>query len=431
MHFFSYTDGSLFCEKVALNLIANEVGTPAYVYSANTIRKNYQALDTALSGLDHHICFAVKANSNISILKLLADAGSGFDIVSGGELYRVLQAGGKGSDCTFAGVGKTVSEIEYALENDIYSFNVESEAELERINSVAGRMGKTAPIAVRVNPDVDAQTHAFISTGKSKNKFGIGIDRAFEVYARAAELPNLKIRGVQSHIGSQILSSKPFREAAEKLAALVQKLHEKYALEFFSFGGGVGIVYENSLASGPAEWWSQPEIKALKPSDYAEAIQSLFAPLGLRILFEPGRFLVGNAGVLLSEVQYVKQTPAKRFTIVDAAMNDLIRPALYEGHHDIHPLREPTKNELLTTDIVGPVCESGDFFAQNRELPQLEQGDRIALMSAGAYGFVMASNYNSRPFLPEVLVSEDRWEIIRERQSYEDLIAGERLLSLE
>ncbi|MFV0337423.1 MAG: diaminopimelate decarboxylase family protein, partial [Chthoniobacterales bacterium] len=221
-----------------------------------------------------------------------------------------------------------------------------------------------------------------------------------------------------------------FREAAEKLAPLVQILHEKYKLELFSFGGGIGIVYENSLASGPADWWTQNDIKALKPGDYAVALESLFAPLGLKILFEPGRFLVGNAGVLLSEVQYVKQTPTKRFTIVDAAMNDLIRPALYEGHHDIHPLREPTANsELLPTDIVGPVCESGDFFAQDRALPPLEQGDRIALMSAGAYGFVMASNYNSRPLLPEVLVSEDRWKIIRDRQTYADLTAGEHLLS--
>jgi len=428
VHAFEYRQGSLFCEEVKLEDIARQVGTPAYVYSASTILENYQRLDSALAGLDHLICFAMKANSNLSILNLLASRGAGFDIVSGGELFRVIQAGGKASECTFAGVGKTRQEIAYALEQGIYSFNVESEAELERINEVAGQLGQIAPIAVRVNPDVDAQTHKFISTGKSHNKFGIGMDRAADVCERAAALPHLRVRGLQTHIGSQILSPEPFREAALKLVPLVSELKARHQLEFFSFGGGLGIVYSPALASGDTDWWQQDSVPGLKPEDYAAAIVPVLQPLGLRILFEPGRFLVGNSGVLLSEVQYVKRTPAKRFTIVDAAMNDLIRPALYEGYHEIVPLRE-SKAQPVETDVVGPVCESGDFFAQDRPLPPMEQGDLLALMSAGAYGFVMASNYNSRPLLPEVLVQGARTEVVRERQSLEDLIRGERVVN--
>lgn len=425
MHSFSYVDGSLHCEDVDLEKIAAEFGTPAYVYSAGTIRGNYQRLDAALAPLDHLICYAVKANSNLAVLSLLARLGSGFDIVSGGELFRVLRAGGQAGRCTFAGVGKTREEIAYALREGVFSFNVESESELERINAVAGELRLRAPIAIRVNPDVDPKTHKFISTGKSQNKFGIGIDRAAAVYEKAASLPHLKIRGVQTHIGSQILDPGPFAEASQKLAALVAELHAKFGLEFFDFGGGIGIVYDQALRSGTGTWWEREEnASRITPAAYAKAILPALRPLGLKILFEPGRFLVGNAGALLATVQYVKQTPAKTFTIVDAGMNDLIRPALYEGWHEIVPLRE-TPAAPVPMDLVGPVCESGDFFAQDRPLPPLAQGDRIAVLSSGAYGFVMSSNYNSRPLLPEILIDGKKIHLARKRQSLEDLIAGE------
>lgn len=425
MHYFSYREQSLHCEGVNLENVAERFGTPTYVYSARTIRENFQRLDRALAPLNHLICFALKANSNLAILDLLGREGAGFDIVSGGELFRVLKSGGRADRCTFAGVGKTREELEYALREGVYCFNVESEGELERINEVAGSLGLKAPIAIRVNPDVDAKTHKYISTGKSQNKFGIGLDRALDVYAVAAALPNIQIRGVQTHIGSQILDAAPFAEAATKLTDLVVELKNRHQIEFFSIGGGIGIVYDEALASGSAAWWSDHPDR-ITPEKYAEVIVSILAPLGLRILFEPGRFLVGNAGVLLSTVQYVKQTPAKTFTIVDAAMNDLIRPALYEGWHEIVPLRE-TSEEKSPMDIVGPVCESGDFFAQDRALPPLVPGARIALMSAGAYGFVMSSNYNSRPLLAEVLIDGDKIHEIRSRQSLDDLIAGEAL----
>ena len=425
MHSFSYANGSLHCEDVDLQRIAAEFGTPAYVYSAGTIRGNFQRLDAALAPLDHLICYAVKANSNIAVLSLLAKLGAGFDIVSAGELFRVLKAGGEAGKCTFAGVGKTRDEIAYALREGVYCFNVESEAELARINSVAGELGVRAPIAIRVNPDVDPKTHKFISTGKSQNKFGVGIDRAAQVYEEAAALPHLRIRGVQTHIGSQILEPGPFAEASQKLAALVAGLHAKFGLEFFDFGGGIGIVYDEALRSGSGTWWEREEnASRITPAAYAQAILPALKPLGLRILFEPGRFLVGNAGALLSTVQYVKKTPAKTFTIVDAGMNDLIRPALYEGWHEIVPLRESTAAPT-PMDVVGPVCESGDFFAQDRPLPPLAQDDAIAILSSGAYGFVMSSNYNSRPLLPEILVDGAQYRLVRKRQSLDDLIAGE------
>ena len=428
VHSFSYIDGVLCCEGVELDEVAARFGTPAYVYSAATIRNNYRRLNAALKPLDHLVCFAVKANSNLAILNLLAREGAGFDIVSAGELFRVLKAGGRADRCTFAGVGKTTDEIAYALKEGIHCFNVESEGELERINEVAGSLGLVAPVALRVNPDVDANTHKFISTGKSKNKFGIGLDRAAGVYAKAEALRHLKIRGIQTHIGSQILESEPFAQAAGKLAALVAEIRDRHGIEFFSIGGGMGIVYDAALASGDPEWWkSSNHPRRITPEDYAAAILPILAPLGLRILFEPGRFLVGNAGALLSTVQYVKKTPAKTFTIVDAAMNDLIRPALYEGWHEIVPLNLSSET-TVPMDVVGPVCESGDFFAQDREIPPLAAGDRIALLSAGAYGFVMSSNYNSRPLLPEVLVDGSNVHLIRRRQTVEDLIAGENIV---
>jgi diaminopimelate decarboxylase len=431
MHSFRYAEGSLKCEGVDLESVAAEVGTPAYVYSAETIRNNFRRLDTALAPLgDRMICYAMKANGNLSVLNLLAKEGAGFDIVSGGELFRVLKAGGRADRCTFAGVGKTVEEIDYALRQGIYSFNVESEQELERINEVAGKAGLIAPIAIRVNPDVDAPTHKYISTGKSKNKFGIGLDRAAEVYARAASLPNLKIRGLQTHIGSQILKAPPFAEAVRKLTPLVLELKALYGLEFFSVGGGVGIVYRGALASGDAAWWKgggEEAPERITPEEYASEVIAPLQALGLRILFEPGRFIVGNAGVLLTSVLYRKETPTKKFVVVDAGMNDLIRPALYEGHHEIEPLRQPKDSSLEKVDVVGPVCESGDFFAQDREVPTLAPGDRIALMSAGAYGFVMSSTYNARPLLPEVLVEGDKAAVVRARQTWDDLIRGEKL----
>lgn len=413
------------CEEVALDAIAQSVGTPAYVYSADTIRQHFERLDTAMAGVDHMICYAMKANSNIAILNLLASMGAGFDIVSGGELFRVLKSGGDASRCTFAGVGKTRDEIIFALKEGVYSFNIESEAELEFINTIAGELGLVAPIAIRINPDVEANTHKYISTGKSQNKFGIGIDRALEVYARAATLPNLRIRGLQTHIGSQILDAQPFAEAVAKLIPIVETLKSLYEIEFFSIGGGIGIVYDPALESGDTDWWSSP--KSLTADAYARLLVPLLQPLGLRILLEPGRFLVGNAGVLVSSVLYVKETPTKTFTIVDAAMNDLIRPALYEGFHEIHPLKKDPARPNIIMDVVGPVCESGDFFAQDREIPALAQGEKIALMSAGAYGFVMSSNYNSRPMLPEVLVEGDQWHLIRKRQNFDDLIQGESI----
>jgi diaminopimelate decarboxylase len=428
VHSFSYRDSVLHCEDVNLEELAGRIGTPVYVYSSATIRNNFRRLDAALQPLDHMICYAVKACSNIAILNLLAREGAAFDIVSGGELFRVLKAGGRADSCTFAGVGKTEEEIRLALGQGIHCFNVESEPELERINEIAGRLKTKAPVAVRVNPDVDAKTHRYISTGKSQNKFGVGLDRAAEVYARAAQLPHLELRGIQTHIGSQILEAHPFAEAAAKLVPLAGSLRDQYGIDFFSIGGGVGIVYDPALASGDPQWWkSTDHPKRITPEDYAAAVLPILKPLGMRMLFEPGRFMVGNAGVLLSTVQYVKKTPAKTFTVVDAAMNDLIRPALYEGYHEIIPLRERSDGERLLMDVVGPVCESGDFFAQDREIVPLGQGDRIALMSAGAYGFVMSSTYNSRPLLPEVLVDGANAHVVRRRQTYADLIEGETI----
>lgn len=431
MHEFAYRDGALHCEGVSLDDLAAQHGTPLYVYSAGTIRGHFKRLDAALSGLDHRICFAMKANSNLAVLDMLAREGAGFDIVSGGELFRVLKAGGRADMCTFTGVGKTREEIEYALREGVYSFNVESEPELAFINEVAGAMGKKAPVALRVNPDVDAQTHKYISTGKSQNKFGIGIDRILGVYEQAASMPNLQLRGIQTHIGSQILETAPFVEALGKLAPIVAELKQRHGIEFFSIGGGVGIVYEDTLESGASTWWDKTnagDVRQIGFDDYARAVRPLLEPLGLKILLEPGRSLVGNAGVLLATVLYVKRTPAKNFVITDAGMNDLIRPALYEGHHEIVPVKEPPMGTPIRhVDVVGPVCESGDFFAQNRVLADFQPGDRLALLSAGAYGFVMASNYNSRRLPAEVLVDGDRAHVVRERQSWDDLVAGERI----
>lgn len=431
MHFFQYRKHQLHCEDVPLEKIAKEAGSPVYVYSAGTVLDHYRRLDQSLAGLDHHICYAVKANSNLAVLNLLAREGAGFDIVSAGELYRVIKAGGNPSLCTFAGVGKTEEEIRYALEHEILSFNIESEQELAQINRVAESMNRRAPVALRVNPNVEADTHKYISTGKSENKFGIGIERILDVYAEAATMKHIRIRGVQMHIGSQITTEKPFAEAVAKMEPVVTQLHTDYGIEFFSIGGGIGIVYNESLASGPGSWWAQLNAdekgSALTIERYAAAVTPSLKKLGLRVLFEPGRFMVGNAGVLVTKVLYIKRTPHKTFVIVDAGMNDLIRPALYESYHEIVPLREPDTDETEVVDIVGPICESGDFFAQDRKLPKLSEGDSIALMSAGAYGFTMASNYNSRPLLAEVLVSGKKSALVRERQTLADLVRGEQI----
>jgi diaminopimelate decarboxylase len=428
MHGFSYKNGSLFCEDVELSTLAEEHGTPLYVYSAATILDHYRRLDAALAGVDHEIAYAVKANSNLSVLRLLANEGAGFDIVSGGELFRVIKAGGEPAHCTFAGVGKTRDEIVYALEQGIYSFNVESEEELRYLDQVAGELGVIAPAAVRVNPNVDAKTHKYISTGKSENKFGVDFEAITGLYDRAAAgLPNIRLRGLQMHIGSQLTSISPFVEAVEKVVPLVTALKERHGIEFWSIGGGIGIIYQQSLASGSVDWWQQQpeEERPLTIENYGRELVPRLQNLGLKILLEPGRFIVGNAGVLITRCLYEKKGSAKTFKIVDAGMNDLIRPALYEGHHEIVPLKQPTDPARVTVDVVGPICESGDFFCQNRELPDFQPGDLIALMSAGAYGFVMASNYNSRPLPAEVLVEDQSATLIRKRQKLEDLIDGE------
>ncbi len=429
MHSFRYRDGHLYCEDVDLSRVAEELGTPTYVYSGGTILDHYARLDAALEPLDHLICYAVKANSNRAILKLLADAGAGFDIVSGGELYRVLAAGGNPANCTFAGVGKSREEIEYALEQRVYSLNVESERELEHIDRIAGAKEIRAPIALRVNPDVDPHTHEYISTGSHENKFGIALDRVAAVYERAAKIRNVEIVGIQMHIGSQVTEAKPFASAIGKVTPIVRELKSKYGIKFFSIGGGMGIVYRRALESGSGKWWHDHggESSAFSVRDYADAIVPPLRDLGIRILLEPGRFLVGNAGVLLMRVRYVKKSGAKKFAIVDAAMNDLIRPALYRSYHEIVPVVDASMSKSMTEkiDIVGPVCESGDFFALDRDMPELHEGDLLAIMSAGAYGFVMASNYNSRPLPSEALVRGDQLALIRKRQTWEDLVCDE------
>jgi len=427
VHFFHYRGGTLHCEDVDLARMAEKFGTPTYVYSASTILDHYLRLDVALAPLDHLICYAVKANSNRAILKLLADAGAGFDIVSGGELFRVLAAGGDPAKCTFAGVGKSRQEIEYALEHRVYSFNVESESELECIDRIAGAKNLRAPIALRVNPDVAAHTHEYISTGSRENKFGIAVDQVGAVYERAAKLCNIDVVGVQMHIGSQITEATPFANAVRKVVPIVRDLKSKYGIKFFSIGGGMGIIYQRALESGTGKWWHDHggDRSAFSVHDYAAAIVPPLRELDVRILVEPGRFLLGNAGVLLTRVRYIKKTATKKFAIVDAGMNDLIRPALYQSYHEIVPCRASVSDAVEKIDIVGPVCESGDFFALDRGMAELHEGDLLAIMSAGAYGFVMASNYNSRPLPAEVLVRGDKFGLIRKRQTWEDLVRGE------
>jgi diaminopimelate decarboxylase len=429
MHDFRYVGNQLFCEGIAVESLAKKFGTPLYIYSQGTVSDHFRKLDSALTPLDHLVCFAMKANSNLSVMRVLAKLGSGFDVVSAGELQRVIAAGGDPKKCVFAGVAKTESEIEFTLHRDIYSFNVESEPEIARINRVAGRLKKVAPIAVRVNPNVSAKTHAKITTGTYENKFGIAFENIEGVYARAANLKNIRLRGLQMHIGSQLTEVAPYEQAVTKVLPLVKKLAAKYQLEFFSPGGGLGIIYNPALASGSAAWWKTPAAKGiLTPASYAEKLLPLLQPLGLKILIEPGRFIVGNAGILVTRVEYVKRTGKKNFVIVDAAMNDLIRPAFYDAYHEIVPLTKKG-GATIASDVVGGICESGDYFCKDRPLPKVGEGDFLALLSAGAYGFVMASNYNARPFAAEVLVSGKKSAAARERQAVEKIWEDEKIVA--
>jgi diaminopimelate decarboxylase len=429
MHHFRYSGSNLLCESVDLAEVARLYGTPTYVYSAATMADNYARLARSLVGIDARICFAAKANSALAVLRHFANQGAAFDLVSGGEIRRVLAAGADVRTSVFAGIGKTEEELKLALENGIFAFHVESEPELARINHVAGRLGVRAPISIRINPDVDAHTHAKITTGKSENKFGIPLAAAPAAYAAAAKMKHVEVRGIQMHIGSQLTTAAPFVEAVERVSALVADLKAKHGISYFSIGGGIGIVYRDALASGAPGWWeSQPaDQRPLTPEAYGEALVPLLKPLGLKILLEPGRFLVGNAGVLLSRVEHLKRGDGRNFLVVDAAFNDLIRPAMYDAYHEIVPLRRDTTRRALVADIVGPVCETGDCFARDRQIQEVGEGEFVALMSAGAYGRVMASRYNTRPLPAEVMVRGGVFELVAARETFDQMIAGEKV----
>ncbi len=429
MHRFHYVGNTLCCESVDLAAVARLYGTPTYVYSAATIEDHFRRIAAGFAGLDVRICYALKANSSLALVRLLANLGAGFDLVSAGELRRVLAAGGQADRSVFAGVGKTEAEIRLALEAGIFALHAESEPELARINHVAGQLGRKAPVAIRVNPDVDAHTHAKITTGRSEDKFGIPLAAAPAAYAAAAKLPHLELKGVQMHIGSQLTEVGPFVEAVEKIAPLARQLQRDHGIRYFSLGGGIGIIYRDALASGAAAWWDAlpPADRPITAETYAAALVPLLQPLGLQLLLEPGRFLVGQAGALLARVEYLKRGEAKNFLILDAAMNDLMRPALYEAYHEVVPLRRDTSRPALTADIVGPVCESTDCFARDRTLQQVGEGEYVAFLSTGAYGYAMANRYNARPLPAEVLVRGSNFELINARETFEQTIAGERV----
>ncbi|OEU70228.1 MAG: diaminopimelate decarboxylase [Desulfovibrio sp. S3730MH75] len=408
MHHFEFKNNELFAENANISELAQEYGTPLYVYSAATFRRHYEAFDSAFNGLDHLTCYSVKANSNLSVLKLLAEMGAGMDIVSGGELYRALKAGVPASRIVYSGVGKKAYEIAEALKADILMFNVESVAEMHRINEVAASMKKIARISFRINPDVDPKTHAYISTGMKKNKFGLDMDTALEAYKTAKDLSNVDPIGMDCHIGSQLTTIEPFLEALDKLLTFKGKLADMgIEIEHLDLGGGLGITYDDE----------QPP----HPKEFGEALTKALEGQNLKIILEPGRVIAGNAGILVTEVVYTKSSPSKNFLIVDAAMNDLIRPSLYQSFHNIS---EVVKNDRpkVEVDIVGPICESGDFLARDRELPEIKQGELLAVYSAGAYGFTMASNYNSRLRAAEIIVDGDDIIIARRRETYEDLL---------
>jgi diaminopimelate decarboxylase len=412
MDHFLYKNGALYAEDVPVAEIAAAVGTPFYVYSTATLLRHFKLFDDALDGMEHLVCYAMKAASNQAILKTLGDAGAGMDVVSGGEYMRAKAAGVPGDRIVFSGVGKTADEIRLALTGGIRQFNVESEPEMQVLNAVALELGVTAPITIRVNPDVDAKTHAKIATGKSENKFGIPISRANEVYAMAASLKGLEVIGIDVHIGSQLTDLEPFELAYQKVAELTEELRAQgHNIKRLDLGGGLGIPYERSNAAPPL------------PSDYGALVKRTLGHLGCEIEIEPGRLIAGNAGLMVSEVIYVKEGEDREFLIIDGAMNDLIRPAMYEAYHDIIPVVEPAAGiEMAKYDIVGPVCESGDTFAKHRTMPPMKAGELVAFRSAGAYGAVMASEYNSRPLIPEVLVHGDQFAVIRRRPTFDEMI---------
>ena len=416
MNHFEYRAGEMFAEGVPLKRIGREVGTPVYVYSLATLKRHFQVFDQAFAKVPHIVCFSVKANSNLALLRAFAKQGSGFDIVSGGELFRALKAGGDPKKIVFSGVGKKKHEIEYALNTGILMFNVESDEELTALNEIAAGIGKKAPISLRVNPDVDPQTHPYISTGMKKAKFGVDIKKSLETYKKAVALANIDVVGVDCHIGSQLTSLTPFVDALAKVREYLDRVlagemkKEGAQIRYLDLGGGLGINYHDET----------PPL----PDEYARAIVQGLEGLEVTLILEPGRVIVGNAGILLTEVQYIKETDTKKFVIVDAGMNDLIRPALYGSYQAIRPVVE-SRAEPIVADVVGPICESGDFFAKDREIARPRRNDLLAIMSAGAYGFTMASNYNSHPKPPEVLVDGDQYYVVRKRETMEDLINGE------
>lgn len=418
MNYFEYRNGEMFAEGVPLKRVAREVGTPAYVYSLATLKRHFRVFDQAFAKARHIVCFSVKANSNLALLRAFAKEGSGFDIVSGGELYRALKVGADPKKIVFSGVGKKRQEIEYALNAGILMFNVESEEELFALNEIAAGVGKKAPISLRVNPDVDPQTHPYISTGMKKAKFGVDIKKSLETYKKAVSLKNIDVVGVDCHIGSQLTSLSPFVDALAKVREYLDRVlagemkKEGAQIRYLDLGGGLGINYHDET----------PPL----PEEYAKAIIQGLEGLDITLILEPGRVIVGNAGILLTEVQYLKETETKKFVIVDGGMNDLIRPALYGSYQAIRPVIE-SKSEKIVADVVGPICESGDFFAKDREIARPQRGDLLAVMSVGAYGFTMASNYNSHPKPPEVLVDGDQYYVVRKRETLDDLINGETI----
>jgi diaminopimelate decarboxylase len=413
MHHFNYKNNELFCEETPIADIAEDVGTPFYLYSHATLIKHFRAFDDSFKGIRHLTCFSMKSNSNMAILRLFANEGGGVDIVSGGELYRALRAGVDHKRIVYSGVGKTVREMAYALESDILIFNIESEQELRLLNETAGGLGRKARIAIRVNPDIDPQTHPYVSTGLRDNKFGIDIKKSVKQYSIAADLDHLVVTGISCHIGSQLIKVSPFVDALKRIKELRKRLEDNNIhISYLDLGGGLGITYHE-------------EIPPL-PEEYASAIREEMGETDLTLILEPGRVLMGNAGILVTNVLYTKSSEGKNFIIVDAAMNDLMRPSLYGSYHGIQPIKM-TGRKSIKVDIVGPICESGDFLAKDREMESMRPGDLIAVMSAGAYGFSMSSTYNSRPRVAEVMVKGDRYYTIRAREDYEDLVRGEMI----
>ena len=413
MHDFQYRGDSLFCEEVPISDIAADVGTPFYLYSRRTLENHFRAFDSAFAKTEHLICFSAKANSNLAVLRIFSRLGGGIDVVSGGEIYRAVQAGVKPEKIVYSGVGKRPDEIEYALKQPILMFNIESSQELLAIDQIAGRLGAKAPVSLRVNPDVDPKTHPYISTGLKKNKFGINIQKSLDDYILASTLQNTEVIGVSCHIGSQLTEVGPFVEAVQRIKELVAKLRSAgIRIRYVDLGGGLGITYNQEEPPHPRE--------------YAEALMKELPGLDCTLILEPGRVIVGNAGILVTRVLYTKEGGEKNFVIVDAAMNDLIRPSLYGSYQRIQPVHRKDRIET-TVDVVGPICESGDFLAKDRKIPKVEPGELLAVMSAGAYGFTMSSNYNSRPRVAEVMADKNRFGVVRKREEYEDLIQGESI----